>query len=345
MTRIVYKFDIEARHSEPGILFHATKAAKRILDDGEIKLNLTDVVSRERDASGVYDYPYFLSTARSISNRYFSKGMFRQGMTILILDKDKIKRLRGVKVVPVDYFQQEDETLKESEERVMSHEPTLPLSIVKSIVVILQPVDPTFLANPKEMLKAYARLTYDLLYYADRKKIPVEIYRTMSDYIRKDSKTMTRDEVKELAKGYIPSNTDEEKIPQIDDLLEKFSTMLDAVERNEGIDNISKFDDREALDFAMQILMEDDTMSKRDKLSYQLMAVLVYNSSPGSLYYDEALKFVKFFRRKKIKIVTDHEGEFYPVQEYMFNSLAMIKGFIPLFTEYTKNHSNNKQDG
>lgn len=354
MAKVIYKFDIEARNSEPGVLFHLTADPMSVLQDREIKLSVADFNDSEQEIASELEYPFFLSTARSISNTFFANRLRNgAGIAILILDKSKLKNLRGIKITPVDFYKSRD-IGKEAEERVFSNDDAIPIGVVKGIVIILRPyksegnyrslgiltpegiesLKKQYAEVEKARLKRVAAIAQQAMKLAKNRNIPVEVYHRVADYIRKDSIPFTMAELQRISDGYVPPSNSLD-IPEKEpiDRVNAFLKMMESVDRNKGIKDINDFDDKESLDLALTYLYSG-THAQSD-----LMSTLGFNTSPSNPYYRWIVKTVKFLRANGIKM---KGSSFQPIETWMKERLESIPNFEDALRQFLLTKTSSK---
>lgn len=148
------------------ILYHYTSThnAARVLQDHEFKLSNTAGNASEASYAPK-GYPYFLSTSRTRIGDY--QRYVGNGGVTFVLNGDWFRQRYPVK--PIDYWnrswQHAPDRTRESEDRVFSREPTIPLAGVTAIHVLL-----------KEQEESRSPVTRNILIQAKTQGIPAYLY-------------------------------------------------------------------------------------------------------------------------------------------------------------------------
>ena len=144
------------------ILYHATNvdAAVKILKQSAFRLTAAFNRPEENRISA----KYFLSTARTTSSSYIQNMLKNSQVIIFVIDGHKVSQ--KYKIVPINYWTHFDATRLESEDRILSDDPLIPITsgIVKEL----------FFYSKVPLLQGKDETLYRL---AKTRKIPIKFFK------------------------------------------------------------------------------------------------------------------------------------------------------------------------
>jgi hypothetical protein len=170
------------------IVYHYTNlhAASKIMQSGEFELS-SSIGARSEENFAPKDYPYFLSTTRTILGGYHE--YVSSGAVMFVLDGNWFNQ--HYKSKSVDYWGNRDPLKShhkdhEAEDRVFSKSPTIPIDGVTAIHVYSKPPKNTHNEHmPETKAPAWART---VLIEAKKRGIPAYLYESESAWRALDTR-------------------------------------------------------------------------------------------------------------------------------------------------------------
>jgi hypothetical protein len=253
------------------ILYHYTnfRAAKNILDTGEFKLSSSSGTDVERMLA-VKSKMFFLSTTRSKVGSYHAR--YGADAAMFVLDGKWIGQRYTVR--PVDYYGSISVFDRESEDRIYSHNNTMPITPIIEIHILLT---------------AERSIARDMLISAKRRNIPTFVYSDKKDWLLQNkNKSLSIQSIKdklidkEKKKNFYYGN------PYL--YLTKWLELM----TKDNKQQLSKDADKKRYD----VLYYSDT--------YKSLEVDMHNArKPDSNDYENVVKINKYMRQHGLKSIKD----------------------------------------
>jgi hypothetical protein len=163
------------------VLYHFTSVldAVSILQQKQFKLTFAGNESEARHQQG---YDYYLSTTRSKVGRYTVHESYWQGVVFTL---NAAWFSHKYKIKPIDYWGRSFDGDRESEDRVISNKPTMPLDMKQAILSIH-----IYIKDQKEDAKL-GNFVRKIIMQAKLNKIPVHVYGDKTAFLTQNTKKAT----------------------------------------------------------------------------------------------------------------------------------------------------------
>jgi hypothetical protein len=183
------------------VLYHYTSThnAARVLKSGDFELSSV-VGNKSEEQYAPPGYPYFFSTTRSRVGDYHRYA--GSSAVMFVLNGQWLQQ--RYKIKPIDYWerswQHSPDRTRESEDRVFSKQPSIPIGCVTAIHVLL-----------KEKMEYRSALTRDILIAGKTRGIPTYLYTDEQAWRLQDTRKAVRpaaaaDKLKgDRPRGHVPS--------------------------------------------------------------------------------------------------------------------------------------------